>query len=494
MRLLVLVPSADYYTNAGARIRYGRIASPLLSLGSSLAILPIENFQPDQADYDVLLLSKCHDARATLAAIGARACGAQVGVDLFDDYFSHHEDSRMGRYRSWLVQLMPRLTFALCSTPAMANVARSYRPDLPVHVMNDPSPPIDRDPLIATLDSKRQRVLSDQAVDICWFGMGRNPHFPIGLRDLGAFGSILAAFAQHRIHARLTVLTNLAALDAENIALINRLPLPVVVEPWTEAREAEMLESATIAFLPVNAQNFSIAKSLNRAWTALAAGCQVLSVGYPLYAPLQSLIYRDVDALLHDIRGGSTKLGLDTIDRLFELHGELANAASEAAELTAFLGALPPPARGAPQLLALVHGALTSGAVDKFAKANDAITIRSPHSSADFAHDVIFSAARPGDPLTVLLGEKAQALASQHRPLRLQSMMFDSLRGYRALEGTAVPADPRGNWSGFCAAAQIAASVAATRDMLAALNNLFGPVEVVWSEKTAWLPTPVLEL
>lgn len=493
MRLLVLVPSADYSSSAGARIRYGRIASPLLALAGSLTILPIDDFQPDRADYDVLLISKCHDARAILAAIAAMARGAQVGVDLFDDYFSHRDDSRMGRYRNWLAQLMPRLTFALCSTPAMANVARSYRPDLRVHMMNDPSPPIDRDRLLATLDTKRQRVLADHVVDICWFGMGRNPHFPIGLRDLGAFGSMLASFAEHGIHARLTVLTNLAALDAENISLINRLPLPVVVEPWTEAREAEVLDSATIAFIPVNAQNFSIAKSLNRAWTALSAGCQVLSAGYPLYAPLQSLIYRDVAALLHDIRAGNARLGPDTIDRLFELHDELADAPNEAASLTAFLAALPPPVRSEPRLLALVHGGSTSGAVHKFAVANDALTIRSPHSSADFAHDVMFTADRPGDQLTVLVGEKAQAIARQRRPLRLQPVTFDSLPGYRALEGTAVPANPGGNWSGFCPAAQLAASTAAARDMLATLNDLFGRIEVVWSENIAWLPTPVLE-
>lgn len=486
----MLTPSAEYFAGAGARIRYGRIAESMQALGGSLTLMPIEQFQPDVAECDAVLISKCHDARAIIAAIREQARGIQVGVDLFDDYFSQHGDSRMGRYRNWLAQLLPRLNFAVCSTPAMASVARSYRPDLPVHVMNDPAPPIDRERLRAVLERKRLKLLAEQTLDICWFGMGRNPHFPVGIRDLGTFGAMLGGFADHGIAARLTVLTNVTALDAENIAILNGLPLPVLIEPWSEAREIEVLETATVAFIPVNAQNFSVAKSLNRAWTALTAGCQVLSAGYPLYTPLQALIYRDAGALLDDLHNGRARLGAASVDALLDRHDELADAANEAAGLAAFVAALPPAVRKAPPLLALVHGAVTSGPIHKFAKSNGALTVRSPYCAADLATDVIFTAACPGDPLTVLLAERAQALASQHRPILWQPVPLD---GYRAPEGSIVPANPGGNWSSFCMAAQLAANAAAAGEMADALHRLFGPLELVWSENSVSFPTPGLQ-
>jgi len=265
MKIAILIPSEDYRANAGARIRYGRIVPELEKAGHELTLIDIVNFNPLLADYDSLIISKCHDVRAILSAVALARRGCAVGVDLFDDYFSQIEDSRMTRYRSWLSQLAPVLSFALCSTPAMSEVVRRYRPDLSVHVMNDPTAPVDDAVLAQALARKIRDARQHRTIDLCWFGIGDNPHFRVGLSDLAAFGTRIAASLGAGMALRLTVATNLRAASAENLAALRDLPLPVQLVEWSEEREAELLNRATAAFLPINAQAFSAAKSLNRA-------------------------------------------------------------------------------------------------------------------------------------------------------------------------------------------------------------------------------------
>ena len=85
--------------------------------------------------------------------------------------------------------------------------------------------------------------------------------------------------------------------------MLRRLAVPYSVEEWSEERERLLLSRALVSFLPVNAQNFSVVKSLNRAVSALCAGCQVLSSGYPLYESLAPFVYRDPDRLLEIFAG-----------------------------------------------------------------------------------------------------------------------------------------------------------------------------------------------
>ena len=97
MKLTVLIPSEEYKAYAGARIRYGRLLQELAPHGVTLALENIADFSPDDQSYDVLLISKCHDARALVAAAAACGAGKLVGLDLFDDYFSQEADSRSHR-------------------------------------------------------------------------------------------------------------------------------------------------------------------------------------------------------------------------------------------------------------------------------------------------------------------------------------------------------------------------------------------------------------
>lgn len=390
MKIVVLVPSAEYRNYAGARIRYQRILPQLEAAGIELELHDISRFTPQSADADVLIVSKCHDARALVAAAIFGARGKLVGVDLFDDYFSQVGDSRMVRFRNWLSQMLSSCHFALCSTDQMAKVIHAYRADLPVHVMNDPASHLGIDKLPDILTRKLNDVRDTRRLIVGWYGVGDNPYYPVGLRDLAAFGASLAELRSNDLDVELRVLTNRRALNASGLSFLKQLPVRTVEREWSEKAEQELLGSAFAAFLPVSSQPFSAAKSLNRAITALTAGCQVLSVGFPLYSKLDSLIYRDALSLLADIENGTPRLSSDNFESYRKAIQMFASADGEAARLVEFLTRIQG-AKSGGELLVLVHGYETNGTAHELIQAANGLSVASPYCRADLGFDVIFN-------------------------------------------------------------------------------------------------------
>ena len=466
MKIAVLVPSHEYRSSAGARIRYGRIAEGLHSLGVELDLVTIGDFDPAKADCDVAVVSKCHDARSLLSAATLSARGKLVGVDLFDDYFSQHGDSRLLSYREWLSNLLKDCDFALCSTQPLAAVVQQYRAGLPAHVVNDPAP--DHDPEAAALaaEEKLARALRDRVLHVTWFGVGDNPYFQVGLADLAAHSAALTALARAGMTVRLDVVTNRRSLDADGLELMSRLPIPPTVIEWTEEAEREALDRALVAFLPVAAQSFSAAKSLNRALTALARGCQVLSVGYPLYAALEPLIYSDPDDLTANRAGGRMRFSRTSLNVYRDRLHQFASAETEALRLRTFLQELPPHSRGAPGRLCVVHGFSTRAEVHQMAKALDALSVASPFCSARLDFDVRFTGLPPRMEMQVATGVERGAR-----------------RGRTA--GTAPPPAASLPY-------QLIAYGSAVKQMEEKLRELFGPLRLIISD-TARLPVRGLE-
>ena len=485
MRIVILIPSEEYRQNAGARIRYGRIMNGLEAAGHSLALEDINSFDPLSADCDALIISKCHDARAGICARVMRDRGCAVGVDLFDDYFSQSAESRMARFRGWLADLIGLIDFALCSTGAMADVARTFRGDLPIHVMNDPADPTSDRKLAEILHRKATWALDNQTINLCWFGMGDNPHFAVGLSDLTAFGSGLADPKGHGFNVRLKILTNARALDARGLGMIAELPVEVEVEEWSERAEADALSWALACFLPVNAQAFSVAKSLNRAVSALNAGCQVAASGFPLYAPLKPLIYHHVGTMAHDLREGRLLLRADTLDVFHDLMERFASPDHEARRLGTFLDAqiAAKNERVAANILprmAIIHGGATSGAIHKMGQRLGALAVRSPFCAAKMGFDVIFDGQLGRRPLDMFVSEAAlarllpgaRAKARRHGELLGQSFWTVS-DGANSADGDLIEAPPT---------LQLAAYAPSIQDMTAQITECFGPLEVVVAE------------
>lgn len=384
MKLLVLVPGDSYRKTAGARIRYGRLIAPLAERGIQLELRSIDRIDLDQVDPDFLLICKCHDARAQLIAAWAQGRGVPVGVDLFDDYFSQQHDARLVRFRHWLEQLSPRLSFILTSTSAMSAVAEKLAPEIPVQLLNDAAAGAGQGALMVDahhIEAKLRETLDEQRIRVTWFGIGDNPYFPVGLSDLAAYAGELVALGRlANMAVELTVLTNARSLAADGLSQLSTLPISCTAREWSESAEAELLQCSFLCFLPVNAQPFSIAKSLNRAITALSHGAQILSPGYPLYEQLAPFVYRHAKTLAEDIRERQLRVSANTRDALAGKLNDCASAEIEAEKLVVFLGGLPAARKAHPKILALVHGAGTTVPINQFAHATSELVIGSPYA------------------------------------------------------------------------------------------------------------------
>jgi hypothetical protein len=294
--------------------------------------------------------------------------------------------------------------------------------------MNDPAADLRLRELPHILDRKLREVRENLKISVAWFGVGDNPHFPVGLHDLSGFGGILKDLRSGGMDVELRVLTNSRALSSNGLALLEALPVRTSIDEWSEETEEELLATAFLAFLPVNSQPFSTAKSLNRSVTALTAGCQVLSVGHPLYEKLDPLIYRDTSSLLADLAKGTMRLSAERIATYQELMEKFASADAEASRLADFLSGLQHTSP-AIQTLVVLHGHSTTGAAHKLTQSMNGLSVASPYCTAELGYDVVFKATADG--LAMRISEKA---SKRLKPPRTDLTSVVEVSGRRFVE------------------------------------------------------------
>lgn len=416
MHIVVVIPNAAWRNTAGVRIRYERIRPWLEAAGHRFSLQPIdEAMLAINPLGDLYLISKCHDVRALLLTQRLRAEGCPVGIDFFDDYYSQGLDPAFVHLRSWFRAMVRVVDFGLCSTPNMHDRLAELAPDLPLLVMNDPSCGWDRVAVAAALEATQKRALDTKMLDIGWFGIGDNPYFALGLDDLQAFSSLLLQCRVRGFQPRLRIITNRRALDKRRLEMIARLPVPCVVDEWSEEAEVALIADSFFCFLPVNGQEFSTVKSLNRAVSVLAGGSQVLSAGFPLYQPLNRFVYRDLDVLLDDLIDRRLRVRASTLPGLEALMARLGSAEVEAGHLSAFFEGVAPPA---PQdwpsnrTVMVMHGNRSSGDIHKQVLKRGYLTIGSPRTTACLNFDLSTRCDPEGAFVDVVLRPRAVAQLS----------------------------------------------------------------------------------
>jgi hypothetical protein len=395
MRLLFIVPSNAHKTSAGARIRYDRLA--LSSDYFDVSIQSIgELTRDDLISCDVCILSKTYSSEAIAIAQAVKSMGKIVGLDLFDDYFTQWGDSRLLRFRRWLQRACEVCDFALCSTGVMRGIVGHYAPELPAHILPDLYPEIDPEAMAPIVAEKLARAQGERSIDLLWFGIGSNPLFSVGLQDLAAYASDLRALASGGFKPILTILTNRPALRPERLAQLSRLPIDYRIEFWSLEAEREALAKAFACFLPVNGQSFSRAKSLNRALTAISAGAQVLSPGFPLYAELDPVIYRDPAEVVVDAQTGRCRIREDNVAEVARIVAQTSAVRSVASDLSIFLEARiresekRESSRAQPGRIALIYGLTLDVQALMGANAAGVLSIASPFVQVERAYDVRF--------------------------------------------------------------------------------------------------------
>ena len=326
MKICIVIQSDAFRTSAGMRIRYDRFRKSLDPSQVSIDAITCADLSASKRfDHDVYIFCKTFDMAALLLARRLWAAGKTVGQDLFDDYFSQYSDQRLERFRQWQRDMVPVTHFAVTTTPRMAEVLKDYMPETAITVIEDPIEGFDPALAARLADAKIARARDSKVLDIAWFGIGDNPYFPVGLIDLAACDPELARIQRLGWDVRLRIVTNRRPFEGAGAEVLRRLSVGFEVVEWSEETERQELEAAAVAIIPVNGQSFSRAKSMNRAVTAINAGCQVLSLGFPLYERLANFIYDEAEPLLADIDAGTPRIGSATIDALSARLTELAD-------------------------------------------------------------------------------------------------------------------------------------------------------------------------
>lgn len=324
MKVCIVTQSKDFASSAGGRIRYQRLINAADQAGISIDQVLLDRLGDKRAlEHDLYVFVKTPTAQALVASHRIRQSGGLVAVDIFDDYFSQEADPRLEHSRAWLAAMDRNVDFYLCSSAAISETIRCFSQTTPIYLVRDAAPEVNPYRLAHMLQRKVKAALDNRKVDLLWFGMGDNPYFPVGIQDLVSFGRELTLLTRDGWHVELTVLTNKRALTPQGLAQLRRLPVPCTVDLWSVEREQEEIERNFACYLPVSCTNFSRAKSLNRATSALAGGCQILTQGYALYRELGDFIVDDPAALLSRLDSGQMPLRLDTIpvltDRLLKI-------------------------------------------------------------------------------------------------------------------------------------------------------------------------------
>lgn len=394
MKICIVIQSEAFRASAGMRIRYDRFNACLGSDEASIDAIPGSVLlAADRFDHDVYVFCKAFDTVSLLLARRLRAAGKVIGQDFFDDYFSQRSDPRLQRFRNWLEDMAPLTDFVICSTPKLVEVLRPYFQDVPITVVDDPVLEFDADRVTAAADAKLERANALRRIDVVWFGIGDNPFFPVGLRDLAASEWALAALGRGGWEVRLKIVTNRRALEGRGARMLRPIGLGYELVEWTEEAEAEALRAATVAILPVNGQSFSASKSLNRAITALDAGCQVLSVGYELYDRLGEFIYRLPEQLLQDLKEGSCLIGPKSAESLRQRLKELADPFASADRFVTAARVARNRIATAPQpkkVVCLVHGRSSSIDLHKAVSRLGGYSVHSPFCEAPWNYQIRF--------------------------------------------------------------------------------------------------------
>lgn len=446
MRLLFLVPTNVHKVTAGSRIRYDRLGAA--DDRFEIAVESFEELTDATLDAcDICIFSKTYSVEAITLASQLRQTGKIIGIDVFDDYFSQIDDSRLLRFRMWLQCMAQLCQFALCSTNVMCDVVKHYAPGLPVHVVPDPFAEIDPASLARTLAAKLDQARTGGTIDVLWFGNGSNPFFTVGLHDIAAYRWSLADLASGSHGVSLTILTDDPSQTSANLARLAKLPVPCQIDTWSVEAERKALERAFLSFIPVSGQSFSRAKSFNRALTAISAGTQVLSPGFPLYRDLDPAIYTDALELLSDLDRGKCRLRGENVDEIAKTAGRVSEIRMVANNLFLFLNDLLQvggaekgnkvaaasalPTQGIRRLLAtasplthlaspkthaLIYGFEYDGLMVRAARATGILQVKTPFARRERAYDIRIE-HRKGRQLDVWIEP------------RIASLLAEALRG-----------------------------------------------------------------
>lgn len=289
---------ADKVDTTLASIRY-RMLQPLAALQARG--VPIELFDPARApdSYDAIIFCKSQGERAVEIAAAARGAGRAVIYDMCDNLFAAHRIGHASAARIERVgKLLELATHTTFSTATLAEQIATEVPfDAPRTVIPDAldvTTPADA-PAPGLRERWAMRRLArfllrhPDALHCVWFGKS--------LGRVSGYVHIDDAVAQLREFAAGTgTRVTLTVISNDRLGFWRAAPrwkLPLHYMPWTQAIASPAISAHRVAVIPLERNNYTAGKTMNRPATALLLGLGVVADSIPSYEELRPFVALD---------------------------------------------------------------------------------------------------------------------------------------------------------------------------------------------------------
>lgn len=245
-------------------------------------------------DYDAVIFSKSFTRSAVSAARGAQAAGRAVIVDICDNMFDQVDRSRNRSKRARIAEQLARASIVTVSTPILGSQLGAIMPEIANKLRVVPD-------VLENLSTARpnwaDRIRLGQlrkflagrpgALHCVWFGKSSGAasgfdHLDHAVRELERFAE------RHPV-----TLTVIGDSRARYQRAAKRWRIPSVYIPWSLGSFSEALAMHRVAVLPVERNDYTAGKTINRPATAIAAGLGVIADSIDSYEELRPWIALD---------------------------------------------------------------------------------------------------------------------------------------------------------------------------------------------------------
>ena len=277
-------------TMASIRLRLFQPMKELRKRGFDVRLLTGEF--PDDA---VLIFSKSSSAQALSMAELAAARRQPIIYDICDNVFEKpSRDERDEARKERVRRLLKLATAVTCTTEPLAFLLAQEVPEIAGKTEIVPDPLEDSPGLAGPLSLlerlgmwRLRRFLRRHAgaLHLVWFGKCKKGY--AGIEHLGPVIDLLEALPLPR-PVTLTVISNRRKIYRRSSA---GWRVPKFYVPWSLSTFDAALRCHDVAIIPVDENNYTVGKTINRPATALMAGLGVIADPIPAYEELRPFIF-----------------------------------------------------------------------------------------------------------------------------------------------------------------------------------------------------------
>jgi hypothetical protein len=323
---------------AGYKIRTKPLVDSLHNYGFLVTIIElsdfIANYQRLKLNYQMVVFSKLYNDLALLLAYDLKKSGKTLILDLFDNYLAYSPTSLAKGLQRRMATAISLADGVIASSENMKEVVHKLGHQNVVHIGDPIQPNLESDRFLNKWSSSSNELI------FTWFGISGNPFYRAGLIDLIESARRIAnLFRQLEpiYQCKLAICTNDNPEIVKVLEVMRNHSIPTYFQLWEPDSFEVLLSQTHCVLIPTNNTPFAIAKTHNRASTALMSGCLVLVDDHPEYNKLLPHVYQNWSTFVSDILNLKREQIIEKLRKARELLISLYSTDEFASKLATFL-------------------------------------------------------------------------------------------------------------------------------------------------------------